>query len=39
MTVGLCGLMVVGLPETRGGTLSDTIDEEENKEKGVGILV
>ncbi|GLT31995.1 hypothetical protein SLA2020_066920 [Shorea laevis] len=39
VVVGLCGLTVLGLPETRGGTLSDTIDEEENKETAAAVLV
>ncbi|KAK3025102.1 hypothetical protein RJ639_044342 [Escallonia herrerae] len=30
--IGFCGLFVICLPETRGGTPCDTIDEEENKE-------
>ncbi|KAJ0100498.1 hypothetical protein Patl1_19792 [Pistacia atlantica] len=31
LSIGLCGLFVVGLPETRGKTISDTMEEEEKK--------
>ncbi|XP_010476749.1 PREDICTED: organic cation/carnitine transporter 3 isoform X3 [Camelina sativa] len=31
LVIGLCGLFVVGLPETRGSVLCDTMDEEEYK--------
>lgn len=31
LTIAVCGLFVVFLPETRGRTLCDTIDEEEQK--------
>ncbi|XP_022718155.1 organic cation/carnitine transporter 3-like [Durio zibethinus] len=33
LVIGVCGLPVLGLPETRGGTICDTMDEEEHKEK------
>ena len=33
LMIGVCGLPVLGLPETRGGTICDTMDEEEHKEK------
>ncbi|GLU05102.1 hypothetical protein SLE2022_222210 [Rubroshorea leprosula] len=33
VAIGLCGLPVLILPETKGRTLSDTMDEEENKDK------
>ncbi|KAJ0042419.1 hypothetical protein Pint_17143 [Pistacia integerrima] len=33
LVIGVCGLSVIGLPETRGRTLSDTMDEEEYKLK------
>ncbi|XVE49920.1 hypothetical protein DITRI_Ditri01bG0120500 [Diplodiscus trichospermus] len=32
LVIGICGLSVLGLPETRGGTICDTMDEEEQKE-------
>ncbi|KAK4767462.1 hypothetical protein SAY86_015212 [Trapa natans] len=32
--IGCCGLFVVCLPETRGGTISDTMEEEELKMMG-----
>lgn len=32
LTIGICGLFVGCLPETRGETLCDTMDEEESKE-------
>ncbi|XP_010260769.1 PREDICTED: organic cation/carnitine transporter 3-like [Nelumbo nucifera] len=32
LVIGCCGLFVVCLPETRGGTLCDTMDEQEYKE-------
>lgn len=32
LTIGTCGLFVGCLPETRGGTFFDTMDEEETKE-------
>uniref|UniRef100_A0A5B7BBC3 Putative organic cation/carnitine transporter 3-like n=1 Tax=Davidia involucrata TaxID=16924 RepID=A0A5B7BBC3_DAVIN len=32
VTIGCCGLFVGCLPETKGGTLCDTMDEEERKE-------
>ncbi|XP_044467397.1 organic cation/carnitine transporter 3-like [Mangifera indica] len=31
LSIGLCGLFVVGLPETRGKTICDTMEEEERK--------
>jgi MFS family permease len=31
LIIGLCGLFVFGLPETRGSVLCDTMDEEEYK--------
>lgn len=31
LVIGLFGLFVVGLPETRGSVLCDTMDEEESK--------
>ncbi|KAG7547610.1 hypothetical protein ISN44_As12g028320 [Arabidopsis suecica] len=31
LVIGLCGLFVFGLPETRGSVLCDTMDEEECK--------
>lgn len=33
LVIGLCGLFVIGLPETRDTQLSDTMDEEEYKER------
>ncbi|KAK8545822.1 hypothetical protein V6N13_067085 [Hibiscus sabdariffa] len=33
MAIGICGLPLIGLPETRGGTFCDTMDEEEHKQK------
>ncbi|XP_009627799.1 organic cation/carnitine transporter 3-like [Nicotiana tomentosiformis] len=33
MSIGICGLFVLCLPETKGRTLSDTMDEEEYKER------
>ncbi|KAL5744919.1 hypothetical protein ACOSP7_027801 [Xanthoceras sorbifolium] len=33
LVIGVCGLFVVVLPETRDRTLSDTMDEEEYKER------
>ncbi|KAL4341946.1 hypothetical protein GQ457_08G008250 [Hibiscus cannabinus] len=33
MAIGVCGLPLIGLPETRGGTFCDTMDEEEHKQK------
>ena len=33
LAIGCCGLFAVCLPETRGRTICDTIDEEEHKEK------
>ncbi|KAL3737359.1 hypothetical protein ACJRO7_026173 [Eucalyptus globulus] len=33
LVIGCCGLFVMCLPETRGGNLCDTMDEEERKEK------
>lgn len=33
LTIGICGLFVVCLPETKGGKLCDTMDEEEQKER------
>ncbi|XWS10535.1 hypothetical protein CRYUN_Cryun38cG0003800 [Craigia yunnanensis] len=33
LVIGFCGLPVLGLPETRGGTICDTMDEEEHKEQ------
>ncbi|XP_059664507.1 organic cation/carnitine transporter 3-like [Cornus florida] len=33
VTTGCCGLFVACLPETRGGILCDTMDEEEQKER------
>ncbi|XVF77783.1 hypothetical protein PTKIN_Ptkin14bG0074300 [Pterospermum kingtungense] len=33
LVIGVCGLPVLGLPETRGGTICDTMDEEEHKEQ------
>ncbi|XP_010537821.1 PREDICTED: organic cation/carnitine transporter 3 [Tarenaya hassleriana] len=33
LAIGLFGLFVVGLPETRGSVLCDTMDEEESKER------
>ncbi|KAL3737360.1 hypothetical protein ACJRO7_026174 [Eucalyptus globulus] len=32
LVIGCCGLFVMCLPETRGGNLCDTMDEEERKE-------
>ncbi|PPR90355.1 hypothetical protein GOBAR_AA30329 [Gossypium barbadense] len=32
LVIGICGLPLVGLPETRGGTICDTMDEEEHKQ-------
>ncbi|KAK8651678.1 hypothetical protein V6N13_141266 [Hibiscus sabdariffa] len=32
IAVGICGLPLIGLPETRGGTICDTMDEEEHKQ-------
>ncbi|GMJ11624.1 organic cation/carnitine transporter 3 [Hibiscus trionum] len=32
MVIGVCGLPLIGLPETRGGTICDTMDEEERKQ-------
>ncbi|GAV64899.1 Sugar_tr domain-containing protein [Cephalotus follicularis] len=39
LVIASCGLFVVGLPETRGGTLSDTMDEEEHKQRLASTLV
>ncbi|OIT38221.1 PREDICTED: organic cation/carnitine transporter 3-like [Nicotiana attenuata] len=33
MSIGICGFFVLCLPETKGRTLSDTMDEEEYKER------
>ncbi|XP_009782422.1 organic cation/carnitine transporter 3 [Nicotiana sylvestris] len=33
MSIGICGLFVLCLPETKGRTLSDTMDDEEYKER------
>ncbi|XP_016454405.1 organic cation/carnitine transporter 3-like [Nicotiana tabacum] len=33
MSIGICGLFVLCLPETKGRTLNDTMDEEEYKER------
>ncbi|KAK9266670.1 hypothetical protein L1049_005506 [Liquidambar formosana] len=33
IVIGFCGLFVAFLPETKGGTLCDTMDEEEEKER------
>ncbi|KAK1579079.1 hypothetical protein Q3G72_035388 [Acer saccharum] len=33
LLIGICGLFVVSLPETRDRTISDTMDEEEYKER------
>ncbi|KAI9159846.1 hypothetical protein LWI28_002435 [Acer negundo] len=33
LVIGICGLFVVSLPETRDRTISDTMDEEEYKER------
>lgn len=33
LVIGVCGLPVLGLPETRGGTICDTMDEEEYKDQ------
>ncbi|KAA8523391.1 hypothetical protein F0562_009814 [Nyssa sinensis] len=38
VAIGCCGLSVAWLPETRGGTLCDTIDEEEHKETEYNII-
>ncbi|GMI85153.1 organic cation/carnitine transporter 3 [Hibiscus trionum] len=32
IAIGFCGLPLIGLPETRGGTICDTMDEEEYKQ-------
>ncbi|OMO89444.1 General substrate transporter [Corchorus capsularis] len=32
VVIGLCGLPALGLPETKGETICDTLDEEEHKE-------
>ncbi|KAK8497664.1 hypothetical protein V6N13_141270 [Hibiscus sabdariffa] len=32
VVIGICGLPLIWLPETRGGTICDTMDEEENKQ-------
>ncbi|KAJ8761734.1 hypothetical protein K2173_004543 [Erythroxylum novogranatense] len=32
VVIGICGLFVLSLPETRGCTLCDTLEEEEHKE-------
>lgn len=32
LTIGICGVFVMWLPETRGETICDTLDEEERKE-------
>ncbi|KAK6231005.1 hypothetical protein QUC31_002523 [Theobroma cacao] len=32
LAIGFCALPVLGLPETRGATMCDTMDEEEQKE-------
>ncbi|CAK7326032.1 unnamed protein product [Dovyalis caffra] len=37
LVIGLCGLFVICLPETRGKTLCDTMDEEEYKERSTCI--
>lgn len=43
VVVGFCGLFAVGLPETRGRGICDTMDEEEHKETAycnmVGVVV
>lgn len=33
LVIGICGLSVIGLPETRGVTISDTLEEQEYKER------
>ncbi|KAH0680798.1 hypothetical protein KY290_022991 [Solanum tuberosum] len=35
LSIATCGCFVVYLPETKGRTLSDTMDEEENKNKDI----
>ncbi|KAL0353366.1 UNVERIFIED_CONTAM: Organic cation/carnitine transporter 3 [Sesamum angustifolium] len=37
VTISICGLFVVFLPETRGRFLSDTMEEEEHKNAAYGI--
>ncbi|KAE8693557.1 Organic cation/carnitine transporter 2 [Hibiscus syriacus] len=32
IVIGVCGLPLIGLPDTRGGTICDTMDEEELKQ-------
>ncbi|KAK8545821.1 hypothetical protein V6N13_067084 [Hibiscus sabdariffa] len=32
IAIGFCGLPLIGLPETSGGTICDTMDEEEHKQ-------
>lgn len=38
LVIGLCGLFVVFLPETRGRAISDTMDEEEHKARGYSAM-
>lgn len=33
LAIGICGFFVISLPETRGKTLRDTMEEEEHKEE------
>lgn len=33
LVIGICGLVAVCLPETRGATICDTMDEEESKQR------
>ena len=39
VVIGVCGLFAGGLPETRGVALSDTMEEEEDKEKAKLVAV
>ncbi|KAJ6793330.1 organic cation/carnitine transporter 2-like [Iris pallida] len=37
LVIGCCGLFAASLPETRGGTMSDTLEEEEHKDDDIDI--
>ncbi|KAK8542549.1 hypothetical protein V6N13_136878 [Hibiscus sabdariffa] len=36
MAIGICGLPLIGLPETKGGVICDTMDEEEHRQTEKG---
>ncbi|KAL4326086.1 hypothetical protein GQ457_11G011900 [Hibiscus cannabinus] len=36
MAIGICGLPLIGLPETKGGVICDTMDEEEHRQTQKG---